>query len=71
MVNFVMLFIGIVLTFFGWVFYQNPQSGFQIHNFPFTSGDNGLTEAGKTPYRIRGIFLMAVGILFIITSPFY
>ena len=70
MVNLVMLFLGIVFTVLGRVFYQDPQAGFQIHNFPFVSSDDGLTEAGKTPYRIRGMILMAAGLLFIIASVF-
>jgi len=70
MVNLVMMFFGVVFAVFGWVFYQDPQAGFQIHNFPFVSGVDGLTEAGKTSYRIRGMILIAAGILFIIALVF-
>lgn len=70
MVNLVLMVFGMLFVAFGWVFYQDPQAGFRIANFPFASHDDGLTEAGKTPYRIRGLVLIAAGLLFIIASIF-
>jgi hypothetical protein len=53
MVNIVLVFFGTLFVAFGWVFYRDPQAGFRIANFPFASRDDGLTEAGETPYRVR------------------
>mgnify|MGYP006276478061 CR=1 FL=1 len=70
MVNIVLVFFGTLFVAFGWVFYRDPQAGFRIANFPFAPHDDGLTEAGETPYRVRGLILIAAGLLFIIASIF-
>jgi len=71
MVNLVMMSLGVVLLAFGWVFHRVPEAGFQIRNFPFVLGNDGLTEAGESSYRMQGTFLMVVGYLIIVTSIFY
>jgi hypothetical protein len=56
--------LGIVVAAFGWVFYSDPQRGFRIHSWPSVpAGEDGLTEAGKRPVRIRGLFLMGLGVV--------
>jgi len=71
MVNIPMLLIGLTITYVGWVFYRDPQTGFQIYNFPFTKpGTKGLTENGKTPYRIQGIFIMSLGAFITLAALF-
>ena len=66
-----MMSLGVVLLAFGWVFHLVPEAGFQIRNFPFVLGNDGLTEAGESSYRMQGTFLMIVGYLIIVTSIFY
>ena len=62
MVKLLWIAIGIALTYAGWVFYSDPQRGFRIHNWPFGPRDgDGLREEGKPAYRVRGLFIMALG----------
>lgn len=63
MVDVLVTVLGLPFIYVGWVFIRTPQRGFRIHNWPFgPSQGKGLTEAGKTPYRLRGAFIMALGL---------
>jgi hypothetical protein len=66
------MLLSLPIIYGGWVFYSNPQRGYRIHNWPFgpSPGRNGLTEAGKTPYRVRGAVVMALGVLLLLISLF-
>ena len=63
------LVAGLLFIVAGVVFHQRPQIGFQIFNWPLAaSGTDGRTEAGKRPYRIRGVLAVLFGLALCIVS---
>ena len=70
MVNVLGFVLGVPIIYVGWLFFSDPQAGFRIHNWPFAAGADGLTEEGKPAYRVRGVFIMAMGVLIVLLGLF-
>ncbi len=59
--------LGIPFIYLGWVYYTDPQRAFRLDNWPFAlKGTEGVTDEGKSTYRIRGGFLMVMGLLLVV-----
>ena len=69
MISFTGIAIGSLIFLLGWYLFSNPQKMFWLSHFPLVpSGSDGLTEDGEPVYQLRAMYIMGLGLVFVVLS---